>query len=108
MGLLPCCRFFIFCVGFSLTVLGPAIPTNGGLFYYANYYRPENFRVPLSFIAGCSNTFGLSSGLIPILYGFSVQIFAAVNIAMDGGFEITNPKIFGVFVGGIVFATIIT
>ncbi|CAI5759858.1 unnamed protein product [Candida verbasci] len=99
---------FIFCVGFSLSVLGSAIPTSGGLFYYANYYCPEKVRVPLSFIVGCSNTLGLTSGFMSILYGFSVQILAVVSIASDGTFEITNPKIYGVFVAGVVFATVIT
>ena len=36
---------FIFCVGLSMSFLGSAIPTSGGLYYYTNYYCPDTFRV---------------------------------------------------------------
>ncbi|KHC81346.1 hypothetical protein W5Q_01721, partial [Candida albicans SC5314] len=59
---------FILCVGTSLAFLGSAIPTSGGLYYYTNYYCPDAFRVPLSFMIGCSNSLGLIGGLCSISY----------------------------------------
>ncbi|KGR01014.1 hypothetical protein MG1_01702, partial [Candida albicans GC75] len=80
---------FILCIGISLAFLGSAIPTSGGLYYYTNYYCPDAFRVPLSFMIGCSNSLGLIGGLCSISYGFAVQVLSAVYIQQDGAFEIT-------------------
>ena len=93
---------FILCVGTSLAFLGSAIPTSGGLYYYTNYYCPDAFRVPLSFMIGCSNSLGLIGGLCSISYGFAVQVLSAVYIQQDGGFEITNAKCYGIFVACVV------
>ncbi|KAL6452381.1 UGA4 GABA-specific permease [Candida maltosa Xu316] len=93
---------FILCIGLSMAFLGSAIPTSGGLYYYTNYYCPDTFRVPLSFMIGCSNSLGLIGGLCSISYGFAVQVLSAVYIQQDGGFEITNAKCYGVFVACVV------
>ncbi|KAK6885706.1 GABA-specific permease [Candida tropicalis] len=93
---------FILCIGISMAFLGSAIPTSGGLYYYTNYYCPDAFRVPLSFMIGCSNSLGLIGGLCSISYGFAVQVLSAVYIQQDGGFEITNAKCYGIFVGCVV------
>ncbi|CAX43535.1 gaba-specific permease, putative [Candida dubliniensis CD36] len=93
---------FILCIGISLAFLGSAIPTSGGLYYYTNYYCPDAFRVPLSFMIGCSNSLGLIGGLCSISYGFAVQVLSAVYIQQDGGFEITNAKCYGIFVACVV------
>ena len=98
---------FILCVGTSLAFLGSAIPTSGGLYYYTNYYCPDAFRVPLSFMIGCSNSLGLIGGLCSISYGFAVQVLSAVYIQQDGAFEITNAKCYGIFVACVVSNTII-
>ena len=79
--------FFIFCIGLSMSFLGSAIPTSGGLYYYTNYYCPDTFRVPLSFLIGCANSLGLIGGLCSISYGFAVQVLSAVSISQDGDFE---------------------
>ncbi|KGU34887.1 hypothetical protein MGK_01690 [Candida albicans P57055] len=98
---------FILCIGISLAFLGSAIPTSGGLYYYTNYYCPDAFRVPLSFMIGCSNSLGLIGGLCSISYGFAVQVLSAVYIQQDGAFEITNAKCYGIFVACVVSNTII-
>ena len=98
---------FILCVGTSLAFLGSAIPTSGGLYYYTNYYCPDAFRVPLSFMIGCSNSLGLIGGLCSISYGFAVQVLSAVYIQQDGAFEITNAKCYGIFVACVVSNAII-
>ncbi|RCK66945.1 GABA-specific permease [Candida viswanathii] len=89
---------FILCLGFSMSFLGSAIPTSGGLYYYTNYYCPESVRVPLSFLIGCSNSLGLIGAVCSISYGFAVQVLSCVFIQQDGGFEITNAKCYGIFV----------
>ena len=98
---------FILCIGISLAFLGSAIPTSGGLYYYTNYYCPDAFRVPLSFMICCSNSLGLIGGLCSISYGFAVQVLSAVYIQQDGAFEITNAKCYGIFVACVVSNTII-
>ena len=98
---------FILSIGISLAFLGSAIPTSGGLYYYTNYYCPDAFRVPLSFMIGCSNSLGLIGGLCSISYGFAVQVLSAVYIQQDGAFEITNAKCYGIFVACVVSNTII-
>ncbi|KGQ88841.1 hypothetical protein MEO_01690 [Candida albicans P94015] len=98
---------FILCIGISLAFLGSAIPTSGGLYYYTNYYCPDAFRVPLSFMIGCSNSLGLIGGLCSISYGFAVQVLSAVYIQQDGAFEITKAKCYGIFVACVVSNTII-
>jgi len=75
---------FILCIGISMAFLGSAIPTSGGLYYYTNYYCPDAFRVPLSFMIGCSNSLGLIGGFCSISYGFAVQVLSAVYIQQDG------------------------
>ena len=98
---------FILCIGISLAFLGSAIPTSGGLYYYTNYYCPDAFRVPLSFMIGCSNSLGLIGGLCSISYGFAVQVLSAVYIQQDGAFEITRAKCYGIFVACVVSNAII-
>ncbi|KAG7661735.1 uncharacterized protein J8A68_004748 [[Candida] subhashii] len=99
---------FIFCIGVSMSFLGSAIPTSGGLFYYSNYYAPESIRVPLSFLIGCSNSLGLIGGLCSISYGFAVEILSAVFIQRDGDFEITDGKCYGIFAACIVSNVVIS
>jgi amino acid transporter len=100
--------FFIFCTGVSMTVLGSSIPTSGGLYYYTNYFAPDLFRVPLSFLIGCSNSIGLIGGICSISYGFAAEVMSAVFISMDGDFSITNAKLYGVFAACVISDVIIT
>ncbi|WLF77325.1 hypothetical protein PVL30_001037 [Lodderomyces elongisporus] len=93
---------FIFCLGCSLSFLGSAIPTSGGLYYYTNYYCPDSIRVPLSFLIACSNSLGLIGGLCSISYGFAVELLSAVSLSKDGNFDITNAKCYGVFAACVI------
>ncbi|KAG7662075.1 uncharacterized protein J8A68_004463 [[Candida] subhashii] len=99
---------FILCVGTSMSFLGSAIPTSGGLFYYSNYFAPESIRVPLSFMIGCTNTLGLLGGLCSISYGFAVEILSCVFIQRDGDFEITDGKCYGIFAACIITNVILS
>ncbi|CAK9440306.1 uncharacterized protein LODBEIA_P44060 [Lodderomyces beijingensis] len=98
---------FILSVGTSMSILGSAIPTSGGLYYYTNYYCPDSIRVPLSFLVASANSLGLIGGLCSISYGFGVEVLSAVSIARDGDFEITNAKCYGIFAGSIILNILI-
>ncbi|KAG5420607.1 hypothetical protein I9W82_002488 [Candida metapsilosis] len=93
---------FIFCVGLSMSFMGSAIPTSGGLYYYTNYYCPDRYRVALSYFIGCANSLGLTGAICSITYGFAVEVLSAVSISKDDNFEQTNAKTYGVFAAGIV------
>lgn len=99
--------FFIFCVGLSMSFLGSAIPTSGGLYYYTNYYCPDSFRVPLSFMIGCSNSLGLTGAICSISYGFATEVLSAVSVSKDNNFDVTNAKAYGVFAACIVLNVVI-
>lgn len=98
---------FIFCVGTSMSFMGSAIPTSGGLYYYTNYYCPDSIRVPFSFLIGCSNSLGLIGGLCSISYGFATEVLSAVSISQDGQFDITNGKCYGVFAACVITNVIV-
>ncbi|GMG18960.1 unnamed protein product [Ambrosiozyma monospora] len=89
--------FFIFCVGLSISELGSAIPTSGGLYYWTYYYAPQKCRIVVSFVIGLSNSLALCSGLVSMSYGNAQEILAAVYITKDGNFKVTQPKTYGVF-----------
>lgn len=93
---------FILSIGVSMSILSSSIPTSGGLFYWTNYFCPDKYRVPLSFIIGCSNSLALCSGFCSVNYGFSFELLAAVYINKDGDFNITSGKEYGVFAAAIV------
>lgn len=99
--------FFIFCVGLSMSFMGSAIPTSGGLYYYTNYYCPDRYRVALSYLIGCSNSLGLTGAICSITYGFAVEVLSAVSISKDNNFTQTNPKTYGVFAAAIVLNMVI-
>lgn len=99
---------FILTVGVAMSELASSIPTSGGLYYWTFYYAPQSLKVPLSFLIGCSNSMALCGGCVSIFYGCSSEILAAVYIAKDGDFEITNPKVYGVFVGCLFAGAIAT
>jgi amino acid transporter len=102
-----CAGFFILLIGISMTFLGSAIPTSGGLYYWTNYYAPDSLRVPLSFMIGCTNSLGLCGGLCSISYGLAVQILSAIVVSTDGDFVITTAKYYGIFAACIVTNVIV-
>ncbi|KAI5958976.1 uncharacterized protein KGF55_005630 [Candida pseudojiufengensis] len=94
-------------VGCSMSFLGSALPTSGGLYYYANYYSPDSIRVPISFLIGWANTLGLLGGYCSISWGFAVEVLSAVNISMDGNFDVTNARCYGIYAATIISTVII-
>lgn len=99
---------FILIVGIAMSELASAIPTSGGLYYWTFYYAPEKLRVPISFLIGLSNTMALCAGCVSIFYGNAEEILAAVYLTKNGDFEITDPKVYGVFAGCIVTGALVS
>lgn len=97
---------FIMCLGVSLSFIGSAFPTSGGLFYTANMYSSDKIRVPLSFLIACSNFTAWTSGLCALTNGCVSELFAAVQIGT--GFESTRFQAYGVFIGLILTMLIIS
>ncbi len=96
-----CASVFIFLIGVSMAELGSAIPTSGGLYYWTYHYSPPSIKVPLSFLIGNSNSVALIGALCSVDYGLSNMVLAAVKLG-DSTFEITNAKVYGVFVATVV------
>lgn len=92
---------FIVSIGYSMSELASAIPTSGGLYYWTYYYAPPKWKALTSFVIGVSNSVALAGGLCSITYGFAVQILSAVFVNQDNNFEITNARVYGVFVAAI-------
>lgn len=98
----------ILSVALSMSELASAIPTSGGLYYWTYYYAPERYRVVFSYFIGFCNAMALCSGLVSICYGNSEEILAAVYLAHDGKFAITEGKTYGVFAACVVSQAICT
>lgn len=99
---------FIITIGLAMSELASSIPTSGGLYYWTFYYAPERWRVPFSYFIGFNNAMALCSGLVSIAYGNAEEITAAVYLSQDGSFEITDGKVYGIFVGCIITQAICT
>ncbi|ODV85692.1 hypothetical protein CANARDRAFT_211993 [[Candida] arabinofermentans NRRL YB-2248] len=100
--------FFICTIALGLSELASAIPTSGGLYYWTHYYAPPNIRVPLSFVIGLSNSMALCAGVVSVAYGNAEEILAAIYIQLDGDFEITTGKTYGIFAACVVTQTLCT
>ncbi|KAG7192326.1 GABA-specific high-affinity permease [Scheffersomyces spartinae] len=96
--------FFVLLIGISMTMLASSLPTSGGLYYWTNFYCPDKYRVPLSFVIGISNSLALCGGLCSISYGFAAEVLAAVSVNNDGAFSITQGKLYGVFAACVICA----
>ncbi|KAF2119924.1 gaba permease [Lophiotrema nucula] len=88
---------FIFIVGLAMADLGSAMPTSGGLYYWTFHFSAPNWRRPLSFLVGYSNTLGLVGGLCSIDYGAALMFISLVVIARDGEWEPTDGIVYAVF-----------
>lgn len=101
-----CGGFFVMFLGVSLSFIGSAFPTAGGLFYTANIHSSDKIRVPLSFLIACSNFLAWACGLCALTNGCTSELFAAIQIGT--GFEATRFESYGVFVGLILSMLVIS
>lgn len=90
---------FIMTVGISMSEMGSAMPTSGGLYWWTFKFAPESVRKPFCFLAGYANTLGLIGGLCSIDYGFAGLLLSVVSIATDAEYVATKYHTYGVFVG---------
>lgn len=94
--------FCILTVGASMSEMGSAMPTSGGLYWWTFKFSPKCIRKPLCFLAGYSNTLGLIGGLCSIDYGFSSMLLSVASIGSDGSFVPTKYHTYGVFVACVI------
>ncbi|CCD23975.1 Uga4p NDAI_0C03150 [Naumovozyma dairenensis CBS 421] len=100
--------FFILLVGISMAENASAIPTAGGLYYWTYYYAPKGYKEVFSFIIGCSNSLALVAGLCSIDYGLAEEIMAAVVVTYDGDFNITDGRLYAVFLASVIVMALCT
>ncbi|ODV94914.1 hypothetical protein PACTADRAFT_50761 [Pachysolen tannophilus NRRL Y-2460] len=100
--------FFVLLIGISMSELGSAMPTSGGLYYWSWFYAPEKWKVPISYIVGNTNSVALVGALCSVNYGFANEVLAAVYISKDGDFTLTTGKTYGVFAACVVSHIFIT
>lgn len=98
---------FILSIGASMSELASAIPTSGGLYYYAYHYAPPKYKAFLSFLIGNSNTLALAAGLCAVDYGLAGEILSIVVMSKDGDFEITDGMMYGVYAACIVATAVV-
>jgi len=98
---------FIFVVGLAMADLASSLPTAGGLYYWTHYYASPQWRNPLSFLVGYSNTLGLVGGLCSIDYGFALQFLSVIVISRDGNWTPSNGVIYAVFLATVACHAVI-
>lgn len=91
----------ILTVAVSLSELGSAMPTSGGLYWWTYQFAPEKSKRPLCFLAGYANTLGLIAGILSIDWGFASMVLSVVAIA-DPTFVPTKYSTYGVFVACVL------
>lgn len=93
---------FILTIGLSMSEMGSAMPTSGGLYWWTFKFSPPAIRKPLCFLAGYANTLGLIGGLVSIDYGFASLLLSIPAIATEGAYSPNKYETFAVFVACIV------
>lgn len=92
----------ILSVGLSMSEMGSAMPTSGGLYWWTFKFSPKSIRKPLSFLTGYANTLGLIGGLCSIDYGFSSMLLSVAQLGSNGSYAPTKYHTYGVFVACVV------
>ncbi|KAJ6076047.1 hypothetical protein N7499_008028 [Penicillium canescens] len=89
---------FILLVGLAMADLASAMPTAGGLYFWTHYFAGRQWKNPLSFLVGYSNTLGLIGGMCSVDYTLALMILSCVSIARDG-WSASRGVIYAVFIG---------
>jgi len=98
----------ILTIGVAMSISGSSISTSGGLYYWTNYYAPPRVKTVLSYLIGNTNSIALVGSFCSVVYGFAIQVYAIVVIARDGDFEVTQTKLYGVFVACVIAEVAVT
>ncbi|KIY48512.1 APC amino acid permease [Fistulina hepatica ATCC 64428] len=91
-----------FTLGSSIAEIVSAYPTCGGLYTASAQLTPRKYRAKVGWLVGWLNILGQIVGLSSTEFGLSNMIWAAVVIAKDGDYEITQGKVVGLFAGLLV------
>lgn len=130
----PC--FFIMTIGVSMSEMGSAMPTSGGLYWWTYKFAPGDLRrsenglwydiknAPASsrmaiirqhllskrfwsFLCGYADTLGLIAGGASINYGFALQLLACPQLAIDG-FSYNYYECYGVYAAATISMGIVS
>ncbi|TCD67114.1 hypothetical protein EIP91_000454 [Steccherinum ochraceum] len=88
-----------FTLGSSIAEIVSAFPTCGGLYTASAQLCPPRHRARVGWVVGWLNILGLSS----TEFGLANMIWAAVVVAKDGAYEVTQGKVVGLFAGLLIF-----
>ncbi|KAF9010827.1 amino acid/polyamine transporter I [Cyathus striatus] len=105
-GWASCC-VFLMAIALAMAELASSAPTSGGLYYWTFKYSSPRFRKVASWLVGYTNSVGYISGVSGFVYSLAVQILSAVSVGTDGSYIPTTAQIFGLFVGLLLFHSII-
>lgn len=92
-----------FTLGASIAEIVSAYPTCGGLYTASAQLCPKKYRPIVGWVVGWMNILGQIAGLSSTEFGLANMIWAAVVIAKDGAYEVTQGKVVGLFVGLLIF-----
>ncbi|KAJ5550212.1 Amino acid/polyamine transporter I [Penicillium sp. DV-2018c] len=84
---------FILLVGLAMSDLASAMPTAGGLYWWTHFLAGKNWKAPLSFLIGYSNT----------LDTLALMILSCVSISRGDEWSASRGMIYAVYVGLILF-----
>ncbi|KDQ17003.1 hypothetical protein BOTBODRAFT_106374 [Botryobasidium botryosum FD-172 SS1] len=84
-------------LGASIAELVSAFPTAGGLYTASAQLVPSEKRAVVGWIVGWLNMLGQVAGVSSTEFGLSNMIWAAVVVAKNGQYEVTQGKVVGLF-----------
>ncbi|TFY83989.1 hypothetical protein EWM64_g22 [Hericium alpestre] len=89
--------------GASIAEIVSAFPTCGGLYTASAQLVPKKHRPIVGWTVGWLNILGQVAGLASTEFGLSNMIWAAVVVAKDGDYAVTDGKVVGLFAGLLIF-----
>ncbi|EJU00873.1 APC amino acid permease [Dacryopinax primogenitus] len=88
-----------FTLGSSIAEIVSAFPTCGGLYSASAMLCPKGSRARVGWVVGWLNILGQVAGVSSTEFGLANMIWAAVSLATDGSFVVTQGMVVGLFAG---------
>ncbi|EPT00062.1 hypothetical protein FOMPIDRAFT_1163529 [Fomitopsis schrenkii] len=92
-----------FTLGSSIAEIVSAFPTCGGLYTASAQLCPPRHRAIVGWLVGWLNVLGQIAGLSSTEFGLANMIWAAVVVAKDGDYVVTQGMTVGLFAGLLAF-----
>ncbi|KAI0724668.1 APC amino acid permease [Fomitopsis betulina] len=92
-----------FTLGSSIAEIVSAFPTCGGLYTASAQLCPPKHRAIVGWFVGWLNVLGQIAGLSSTEFGLANMIWAAVVVAKDGDYVVTQGMTVGLFAGLLAF-----